>query len=89
MPDGMIWIFIAIAVALIFAVPAIITHTAAQRLDRDLTAYVAGGTLTTDTAKHIRESKATTSRKREIAALIAEGMPPHDGLELLKAMPKE
>lgn len=89
MPDGMIWIFAAIVIALIFSVPAIITRNATQKLDRELTAYVANGSLTTHTAKQIRDSKASTTRKREIAALVAEGMPPTDAIALLSAMPQD
>jgi hypothetical protein len=61
-------------------------RAAAERLDSELTAYVAEGGLDADTAKAILATKATTGRKREVAALIAEGMDPAQGLALLDAM---
>lgn len=85
--DGMVYLYIGLAIGLYFAVAGVWDYTRAQRLDRELTAYVSEGTIKAETAKAILETKATTGRKRDVAALIAEGMDADEGLTLLDAMP--
>jgi hypothetical protein len=84
--NGIGYLGLALMVAALIVVGECWSRRKAERLDTELTAYVAEGTLTADTAKAILGSKATTWRKREVAALIAGGMDPSQGLTLLDSM---
>lgn len=84
--DGLIFLAICIVVALTLGAASLVSHRRAERLDSEVTAYVAEGSLSAETARGILESEATTARKRQVAALIAEGMEPEKGLALLDAM---
>ncbi|MGP1347636.1 MAG: hypothetical protein ACTS3F_13345 [Phycisphaerales bacterium] len=84
--DGMIFLFICLAVGLLIGAAALWEQSRTRALDRELTAYLAEGALSAETAKAIRATGATIARKREIAALVAEGMPPDDALTMLNAM---
>ena len=72
--------------ALVMGVTALVAWYKGERLDAELTAYVAAGSMSAETAKSVLATAATTARKREIAALIAEGMDPAKGLILLTSM---
>ena len=85
--DGMVILYASIVIGLLFACMGLWEHRHTQRLQTELTAYVAEGTLDAATAKAILETKAPTDRKRDVAAHIAEGMPSAEGLALLEAMP--
>lgn len=79
---GLTFALIWIAAVVVLVVGAVWERRKSERLDSDLTAYVAEGSKTPDTAKAILNTKATIARKREIAARIAGGM----GLALLESM---
>jgi hypothetical protein len=85
--DGIIFLIVCVGVGLLFGGVHLLQRHKAERLDTELTAYVAEGGLSADVARAILATKATTERKREVAALIAEGMQPAEGLALLDAMP--
>jgi hypothetical protein len=87
--DGWVVFWMIVAAAVTMGCIALVAWYKAERLDAELTAYVAAGTMTTDTVKAILGTQATTTRKREIAALIADGMEPAKGLALLESMAAE
>ena len=83
---GWILFIVIAAAALVAGTIAVAIWHAAERLDAELTAYVAAGSMSADTAKSILGTAARTARKREVAALIADGMEPAKGLMLLETM---
>ena len=88
--DGMTFIFIfvglGLAIAAIFIAAEIWKRRRAAGLDSEVTAYVAEGAMSPETARAILTSKATVHSKREVAALIADGMEPDKGISLLNSM---
>jgi hypothetical protein len=83
---GWVIFTIIVAIALLAGITALISRQRDEDLDAELTAYVAAGSMPAETAKAILGTAATTARKREIAALIADGMAPAKGLTLLNSM---
>lgn len=84
--DGIIILIVCAGVGLLLGGVHVWECLKAERLDSELTAYVAEGGMSAETARAILATSATTARKREVAALIAEGMQPAEGLALLEAM---
>lgn len=79
-------VLVAVAGVVVLVLLAIMNRRAAERLDAELTAYVSEGSMSADMAKSILRTSATTGRKREVAALIAGGMDPREGMMLLESM---